>query len=655
LTDDLDLSAGLEPTPQPRRGRANYDDIISRHAKAEGVDENLVRAVIGQESGGNPRALSPKGASGLMQLMPQTAKRFGTRNINDPEENIRGGTRYLRFLNDRYKGDVDKVLAGYNAGEGAVDKFGGIPPYKETRNYVPSVKARYQQLTGQQPRRLASGVDISAGLESPQTSSSVDLSAGLESRPSNTQSSAQVKQFPQSPTANNRFAAMARVAQQPTRGVRGVVRATPAQLQVGGKVGGQASTGVADLRRIDEPETSRINRIQSEVTAAQTPAERQMRRAPGTANARLLDPKLTENEEVLRRVAAEQDDEKRAAAARAETQRLISQFTDAERREIAGFVNHLQGKGSIYTGARTGIRRAGSSALYKLAGLADIGNAVAKRTVGESWIPDYLRKKALAGELSVDDIPTERRNQIAEFLAETGVGLAELVAAPGTVTTKFAGMAGSEAIGRNRPAKEVIGETAKGAAMGQVQKYGEALAPVTKNYARRLATSAPAVGLGSGAVELATGATPREALMSTVTNAAFQGLGEAGRGRRARTSEIRPGVAAETATFEPKQGGQIDVPQIETKSGVTAQPEAVELPFGNRIPDGMEGGDALPRSAVRPEQPLDLRSGRLPDDTGAVRGADAIVGTAPSAGTATIPEVVPRRWLHADFGEVTEA
>src|ERR1051325_4447416 len=170
---DLNLSAGFISEPR------DYSDIIQRHAKNNNLDPALVQAVIGQESGGNPRARSPKGAGGLMQLMPGTASRFGAKDVNDPEQNISAGTKYLRFLSDRYNGDIDKVLAGYNAGEGAVDKFGGVPPYKETRAYVPSVKARYQRLTGRAAQNQ-SGVDLRAGLSEPQKVDPIDLSAGLE-------------------------------------------------------------------------------------------------------------------------------------------------------------------------------------------------------------------------------------------------------------------------------------------------------------------------------------------------------------------------------------------------------------------------------------------------------------------------------------------
>ncbi len=100
------------------------------------MEPELIHAVIRQESGYDPYAVSHKGAKGLMQLMPATAKRFGVKDVFDPAENVQGGVKYLRQLLDRYDGDRRLALAAYNAGEGAVDRFGGVPPYRETQDYV---------------------------------------------------------------------------------------------------------------------------------------------------------------------------------------------------------------------------------------------------------------------------------------------------------------------------------------------------------------------------------------------------------------------------------------------------------------------------------------------------------------------------------------
>lgn len=125
-------------------GNPKYDELIAHSAARNGVDPNLIIAVMRQESGFNLRARSYKGASGLMQLMPGTAQRFGVTNIYDPAQNIEGGARYLRFLLDSFNGDISLVLAGYNAGENAVVNSGyKIPRYRETQNYVRSITARY--------------------------------------------------------------------------------------------------------------------------------------------------------------------------------------------------------------------------------------------------------------------------------------------------------------------------------------------------------------------------------------------------------------------------------------------------------------------------------------------------------------------------------
>ncbi len=116
----------------------DYLALAQREAAAQGVDPALVLRVLKQESAGNPTARSPKGAIGLMQLMPETAKGLGV-NPNDPAQNIKGGVQYLKQMLDRYQGDTSKALAAYNAGPGAVDKYGGVPPYAETQRYVQNI------------------------------------------------------------------------------------------------------------------------------------------------------------------------------------------------------------------------------------------------------------------------------------------------------------------------------------------------------------------------------------------------------------------------------------------------------------------------------------------------------------------------------------
>ena len=126
-------------------GSRGLDSLIRQNGNKHGVDPYLIFLVMEQESHFNPRVVSPKGARGLMQLMPGTAARFGVRRPHDPAQNISGGTRYLRELLNRFNNRVDLVLAGYNAGEGAVMKYGNrVPPYRETRNYVKRISYRYK-------------------------------------------------------------------------------------------------------------------------------------------------------------------------------------------------------------------------------------------------------------------------------------------------------------------------------------------------------------------------------------------------------------------------------------------------------------------------------------------------------------------------------
>jgi len=127
-------------------GNARIDGLIKQNGAKYGIDPYLIFCVMEQESHFNARALSPKGARGLMQLMPGTAARFGIRRPSDPAQNIAGGTRYLKQLMGQFNGRIDLVLASYNAGEGAVMKFGRkVPPYRETRDYVKRISYRYRK------------------------------------------------------------------------------------------------------------------------------------------------------------------------------------------------------------------------------------------------------------------------------------------------------------------------------------------------------------------------------------------------------------------------------------------------------------------------------------------------------------------------------
>jgi soluble lytic murein transglycosylase-like protein len=142
-----EVRAESDQQPPPVSNIANarsFDELVEQVAGRYAISPHFVHAVIQAESNYNPRAVSPKGALGLMQLMPQTARRFGVANAFNPAENLEGGVRYLRYLLDLYS-NYRLSLAAYNAGEGAVDRFGGVPPYSETRRYLRRVDELYER------------------------------------------------------------------------------------------------------------------------------------------------------------------------------------------------------------------------------------------------------------------------------------------------------------------------------------------------------------------------------------------------------------------------------------------------------------------------------------------------------------------------------
>jgi soluble lytic murein transglycosylase-like protein len=155
------------------RRAAEYQTLIEEHAALNDVNVDLVRALIQAESAFNPRAVSPKGALGLMQLMPETAAELGVTDAFNPAENVRGGVRYLKQLLVKYDGRVELALAAYNAGPGAVKKYGGrVPPYRETQNYVARIQGSADGLgaaatsgTAVAPRRVYKRVEVVDGRE----------------------------------------------------------------------------------------------------------------------------------------------------------------------------------------------------------------------------------------------------------------------------------------------------------------------------------------------------------------------------------------------------------------------------------------------------------------------------------------------------------
>jgi soluble lytic murein transglycosylase-like protein len=151
------------PRAVPRDPRRMYDDVIVEHSRMHNIRPDLVRAVVQVESAFNPYAVSPKGAQGLMQLMPATARELGVRNAFNPIDNIRGGTMYLRQLLDRYSGDEMLALAAYNAGPNAVDRYGvRVPPFRETRDYVKKINSLAGEALRTPATRIYKAADVTA-------------------------------------------------------------------------------------------------------------------------------------------------------------------------------------------------------------------------------------------------------------------------------------------------------------------------------------------------------------------------------------------------------------------------------------------------------------------------------------------------------------
>jgi hypothetical protein len=174
-TGRLIRSVVLEPRVADLPPGEDLSHMIDSIADEQGVESPLVHSVIRAESNYNANAVSLKGAQGMMQLIPATARRFGVSDTFDARQNVQGGVRYLRYLLDYYQGDYSRAIAAYNAGEGAVDKYHGIPPYTETQNYVVRV-AKNLKTAREEHAQSAASAHADAGVNS-ETSKSIETSS----------------------------------------------------------------------------------------------------------------------------------------------------------------------------------------------------------------------------------------------------------------------------------------------------------------------------------------------------------------------------------------------------------------------------------------------------------------------------------------------
>lgn len=529
--DDI-VSAAL-PAPKKPRPQVDYQSLYQQVGQKYGVDPDLLYRQAKHESVNfNPHYVfgpgrSPKGAAGLAQFMPQTARQYGLYvgkgrdDRFDPVKSADAHGRLMKDLIDRYK-DPQLALSAYNSGTNRTPQSArrAMERIPETRNYV-------QKLAPTQD----DGYDDIVSAAIPKTAA----------KPTPT---------PQTDSYDDVIAAAAQKRANPFARIRAGVK--------GQRGLGQPAQGMGELAQMGEREVQRQQRIRKQVEADQglgadfLPSRPQARGPVAT------------NEEVLRRVAGERGQEEEQQRLQAEHQRLVASFTPEEIKQTQDIAAQLKRHGpGVRRGIDRAVQTATSGVLYKLAGLADIGNEVAKRTVGESWLPDALRRKALAGELAVQDLqdlPQPTREKIADFLTSSAAGLLEVIAAPGGPVTKFAGLAGTEALGRGRSLPEVAKETVKGATVGALFKgAGEAFAPeaTATREARVLAGAKQAgtVGAGTAGLELATGTTPQQAGVAALTNALYAGVPTALSARG-----VQPEAKTETPQrFQHLQFGEVEV------------------------------------------------------------------------------------------------
>lgn len=604
--DDL-LTGIVQPARRARPTAPDYNEIIDRHSARTGLDSNLVRAVMGQESGGNPRAVSPKGARGPMQLMPATARRFGVTDSHDPEQAIRGGTDYLKFLSDRYKGNRDLILAGYNAGEGAVDKYGGIPPFRETRNYVRSISQKLGGASTQQPTRqdddLLSGVvadDLSSGVveptvtkpvtqapkPSPLTTNDTEWHFG-EYLPKPSRRALQVLREARAEDDRKRAAGQTEFVRDPAyqaemrkraglkplppppvsqsniprvedilADARGDIR-TPTFEE--DRVQRIRATSPRNLREVEDASWAQMSRIRGDVA-----------RSPRRESARLFDAKATDEQDVLNRIAEENEQKRDEDRRQAEYARNKPEI-DRLAKEYRAALKVVAGSGGSVSSDWTSeaVAKGIAPLIQKFAGLGQF--AASGGSPGAQYGVDKLRLHAAALEQAAMEQGANRNDasKFAQSMISGFIGTAPelaVMSAGVPAPVVFGAGEGLHAYGKGEP---IVPAIVHGAATGAAFEI-----PGSTALQRIAATGAASTG-----IELVAGADPLTALASGATNALMRGSGEIGRrGNVSSRTRLNQGTTETNIANEPPRISEAGQARAETNRPVyskTQQADAI--------------------------------------------------------------------------------
>lgn len=593
--------------------------LASFHANRYGVDPQLVRRMMKQESGGNRGAVSPKGASGLMQLMPDTARAMGVKDIFDPYENVEAGVKYFKTQLDRFK-DPALALAAYNAGPERVAKHGKVPNIPETQNYVSS---------------------ILKGYSAPSQTPPVQQNQQIPQQPSQTRGEQETVPPPRpqpAPVDPNSVAAApwfnaGRIAKQ-------VGRMRPLRDPI--RFAGQPSLETYDTRGIiptnQEPVTAgmgnvlqsdeRTRNIRAQLKEKQLAGQRALVSNPNSAEARLYDPHRDINAEAVKLSAEQESTEK-------ENQRLLAQFTDEDWKQAQDISDQLKRHGpGVLKGVDTAAQETSISLLTTLAGmLAYAGPDLENQGV------DTIRRKALAGQLALQDVenlPKPVSEHVFHELASMAFSFPEIAAAVG-VGGPIGGFAGLEALkakGRNEPIAGQLRAGLKGGLTG----VGFKLAGTTGSVPKELAT----VGTTTFGVEKLFGASDAEAARSAASNVVFSGGSHA--------LHALPSVGLKGLDYAVDKVGTVRERRAVNRAGerIAAQvgiadPASVEglargrmitdldLPLGREFKTGV--------TAIPPEKSLSLRP----------------VDADPAAVSVGIPAVEPKPTHAANRRERTES